>query len=114
MLDGQLLLLSDCCSANWRLLAAVVLKLAATTLQNGMQGLTLYEHHFCLALQAAIAACTKEVTLSARQLCDVELLCNGGLSPLTGFMSEEEYNHVVCVTCCCSYKYTCTINNIHI
>jgi PUA-like domain len=43
------------------------------------------------------ASCTKELTLNARQLCDVELLCNGGLSPLTGFMTEEEYKSVVSI-----------------
>ena len=35
------------------------------------------------------------VTLSARQLCDVELLLNGGFSPLDGFMTEADYNQVV-------------------
>lgn len=44
---------------------------------------------------AAIAACTKELQLSPRQLCDVELLMNGGFSPLTGFMNEETYKNVV-------------------
>lgn len=44
---------------------------------------------------AAIAKCTKEVQLSPRQLCDVELIMNGGFSPLTGFMDEATYSHVV-------------------
>jgi len=44
---------------------------------------------------AAIAKCTKEVQLSSRQLCDVELIMNGGFSPLTGFMDEATYSHVV-------------------
>jgi sulfate adenylyltransferase len=35
------------------------------------------------------------VQLNQRQLCDVELICNGGFSPLTGFMNEEEYTSVV-------------------
>merc|ERR1719258_323580 len=35
------------------------------------------------------------VQLDERQLCDVELLCNGGLSPLTGPMNEETYKKVV-------------------
>lgn len=47
------------------------------------------------AAQAAIARATSEVELSDRQLCDVELIVNGGFSPLTGFMTEEEYKSVV-------------------
>ena len=42
-----------------------------------------------------LAACTKTVELSERQSCDVELLVNGGFSPLTGFMNKEEYDSVV-------------------
>jgi len=33
--------------------------------------------------------------LTDRQLCDVELIVNGGLSPLTGFMTEDVYKNVV-------------------
>lgn len=33
--------------------------------------------------------------LSERQLCDLELILNGGFSPLTGFMNEEDYKSVV-------------------
>lgn len=47
------------------------------------------------AKEAAIAACTAEVQLSPRQLCDVELIMNGGFSPLTGFMNEVTYSSVV-------------------
>lgn len=36
-----------------------------------------------------------DITLTPRQLCDLELLLNGGFNPLTGFMTEEEYNGVV-------------------
>jgi len=43
----------------------------------------------------AIAKCTAEIQLTARQLCDVELIVNGGFSPLTGFMDEEAYKSVV-------------------
>jgi sulfate adenylyltransferase len=41
------------------------------------------------------ASCTKTVQLNDRQLCDVELVCNGGFSPLTGFMDEPTYLSVV-------------------
>ena len=37
----------------------------------------------------------KTLELTPRQLCDVELIANGGFSPLTGFMTEAEYNSVV-------------------
>lgn len=45
--------------------------------------------------EAAIAKCDLELQASPRQLCDVELIMNGGFSPLTGFMNEEQYNAVV-------------------
>ena len=35
------------------------------------------------------------VTLTERQLCDLELLLNGGFSPLTGFLTRDEYHSVV-------------------
>lgn len=35
------------------------------------------------------------VTLSQRQLCDIELLMNGGFTPLDGFMDREAYSHVL-------------------
>jgi sulfate adenylyltransferase len=44
---------------------------------------------------AAIAKATVEVQASERQLCDVELVMNGGFTPLTGFMDEATYKHVV-------------------
>lgn len=34
-------------------------------------------------------------TLNQRQLCDLELLLNGGLAPLTGFMGQADYNCVL-------------------
>ena len=41
--------------------------------------------------QIEISRCDFEVELDARQLCDVELLMQGGFSPLSGFMNEENY-----------------------
>lgn len=35
------------------------------------------------------------ITLSQRQQCDLEMLLNGALSPLTGFMTEEQYDSVI-------------------
>lgn len=45
--------------------------------------------------EAAIAKCTAELQLTPRQLCDVELIMNGGFSPIEGFMDEETYKNVV-------------------
>lgn len=42
-----------------------------------------------------IASCDYEVDLDERQLCDVELLMQGGFSPLTGYMDEVDYKSVV-------------------
>ncbi|MFC1842070.1 bifunctional sulfate adenylyltransferase/adenylylsulfate kinase [Candidatus Dependentiae bacterium] len=35
------------------------------------------------------------VKLTKRQLCDLELILNGGFAPLKGFMCQEDYNNVV-------------------
>lgn len=37
----------------------------------------------------------KRIVLTARQLCDVELILSGAFTPLSGFMTEEQYEHVV-------------------
>ncbi|ODQ81358.1 hypothetical protein BABINDRAFT_160712 [Babjeviella inositovora NRRL Y-12698] len=37
----------------------------------------------------------KSLILTDRQLCDLELILNGGFSPLTGFLTEKDYNGVV-------------------
>ncbi|KAJ1424057.1 PUA-like domain-containing protein, partial [Ochromonadaceae sp. CCMP2298] len=42
-----------------------------------------------------MAACDFEMELDERQLCDVELLMQGGFSPLSGFMEEADYTSVV-------------------
>lgn len=36
-----------------------------------------------------------DVVLTERQLCDLELITNGGFSPLEGFMNERDYKSVV-------------------
>ncbi|MCB1857028.1 MAG: bifunctional sulfate adenylyltransferase/adenylylsulfate kinase [Gammaproteobacteria bacterium] len=43
--------------------------------------------------QASLAF--QSITLSRRQLCDLELLLNGGLSPLQGFLGQVEYESVL-------------------
>ena len=35
------------------------------------------------------------ITLSARQICDLELLLSGGFSPLTGFLGRQDYERVL-------------------
>ena len=47
------------------------------------------------AKQAAIKSCNFAVELDERQLCDVELLMQGGFSPLSGYMDEPDYKSVV-------------------
>lgn len=44
---------------------------------------------------AAEAETLPAIVLTERQLCDLELILNGGFSPLEGFMSEKDYNGVV-------------------
>lgn len=36
------------------------------------------------------------ISLSERQLCDLELLLNGGFSPLEGFNNEADFKRCVC------------------
>merc|ERR1719182_1179117 len=42
-----------------------------------------------------VSTADKTIELTDRQSCDTQLICNGGFSPLTGFMGEEEYKGVV-------------------
>jgi len=35
------------------------------------------------------------IVLTERQLCDLELIMNGGFSPLEGWMNEKDYNGYV-------------------
>ncbi|KAF5393422.1 hypothetical protein D9757_000770 [Collybiopsis confluens] len=41
------------------------------------------------------AAGLSDIVLTERQLCDLELIMNGGFSPLEGFMNEKDYKSVV-------------------
>ena len=41
---------------------------------------------------AAEAETLPALTLTERQLCDLELIMTGGFSPLEGFMNEADYN----------------------
>ena len=41
---------------------------------------------------AAEAEKLPALTLTERQLCDLELIVSGGFSPLEGFMNEADYN----------------------
>ncbi|EED13879.1 ATP sulphurylase [Talaromyces stipitatus ATCC 10500] len=43
----------------------------------------------------AEAATLPAIVLTERQLCDLELIMNGGFSPLEGFMNEKDYDGVV-------------------
>mmetsp|Transcript_11544 Transcript_11544/g.33194 ORF Transcript_11544/g.33194 Transcript_11544/m.33194 type:complete len:431 (+) Transcript_11544:90-1382(+) len=45
--------------------------------------------------EAAIAKATVTLQATERQLCDVELIMNGGFTPITGFMDEATYDSVV-------------------
>jgi sulfate adenylyltransferase len=44
---------------------------------------------------ALLASATRTLELSDRNACDVELLANGGFSPLKGFMNEDVYQGCV-------------------
>ena len=37
----------------------------------------------------------KSLTLNDRQICDIELLLNGGFSPLKGFLGQSDYDSVL-------------------
>jgi sulfate adenylyltransferase len=36
----------------------------------------------------------KEINLTSRQICDVEMICNGGFTPLKGFLNQKDYQSV--------------------
>jgi hypothetical protein len=47
---------------------------------------------FLKAAERSHALTLPELVLTPRQLCDIECLLNGAFTPLTGFMTEEEYH----------------------
>ena len=47
------------------------------------------------AKEAEIKSCDYTVELDERQLCDVELLMQGGFSPMKGYMNEGDYTSIV-------------------
>jgi len=67
--------------------------MAAKAAPHGGKLIDLFAADADKAAIAASADMTVEIT--ERQSCDVQLLCNGGLSPLTGFLNEAEYTKVV-------------------
>jgi len=73
--------------------AARAVEMAARQVPHGG---TLVDLFAADADKAGVAAsATAKVELNDRQSCDVQLLCNGGFSPLTGFLNEAEYDSVV-------------------
>ncbi len=59
------------------------------TLVNGYAG------HNASELKTIAAVHSKTVTLTRKQLCDVEMILNGAFSPLTTFMNEADYTSVL-------------------
>lgn len=50
---------------------------------------------FFLLLPFLVSASSVSLTLTQRQLCDLELIMNGGFSPLNTFMNRADYERVV-------------------
>lgn len=93
----------SCSGVNWGSISGVF-KATVTTRPNTLEMAKQTPHGGSLVdlmlkseegKEAAIHKCTSEIQLTPRQLCDVELIMNGGFSPLEGFMDEVTYKSVV-------------------
>jgi len=74
----------------------VPLKYRSTQMQNNLAPIPeLYVSYESAQKLKVEAADLTSHDLSPRQICDLELLMNGGFNPLKGFLSEEDYNSVV-------------------
>ena len=62
-----------------------------------MKCVKLFTHLSLAVLLSISVALAQEVAhvLTQRQLCDLELILNGGFAPLTTFMGEQDYNGCV-------------------
>ncbi len=62
---------------------------------HGGQLLNLYADENALVAEKNKAQNCLSWSLTRRQLCDVELLLNGGFSPLNGFLTQRDYDSVL-------------------
>lgn len=67
----------------------------STTTAHGGDLVNLIPDAATKAERQALANTLPEWSLTPRQLCDIELILNGGFSPLTGFMTEADYDSVL-------------------
>ena len=66
-----------------------------TIMAHGGQLINLYVNKEQIAAEKEKTKDSLSWTLSKRQLCDVELLLNGAFSPLTGFLTADDYESVL-------------------